>query len=144
MVRASSVCVASLVRITALAEFMRALDVTWHMGPVFIWSSVEPSIGILSACLPSLRPLWSHLRAKVSSYYPSHDDHQSRNTQESKTFGAQKSPRSRGFKKIHLTREEDEISLTNIATGGPAKQGLTENGIFVHSNFQQSSSPRAE
>lgn len=32
-------------------------DITWIMGDVFIWSSVEPSIGIVCACLPTLQPL---------------------------------------------------------------------------------------
>lgn len=34
-----------------------SVDITWIMGDVFIWSSVEPCIGILCACLPTIRPL---------------------------------------------------------------------------------------
>ena len=34
-----------------------SLDITWIMGDVFIWSSVEPCVGILCACLPTIRPL---------------------------------------------------------------------------------------
>ncbi|KAK0376062.1 hypothetical protein CLIM01_06585 [Colletotrichum limetticola] len=63
----SSVCVASIVRITHLSTFSRALDITWQMGPVFIWSAIEPSIAIVSACLPHLAPLRRLVRHKISS-----------------------------------------------------------------------------
>lgn len=33
------------------------MDITWNFGRGFIWSSIEPSLGIISACLPTLRPL---------------------------------------------------------------------------------------
>lgn len=32
-------------------------DISWNFGRGFIWSSIEPSLGIISACLPTLRPL---------------------------------------------------------------------------------------
>lgn len=34
-----------------------SVDITWSMGDVFIWSSVELCVGILCACLPTIRPL---------------------------------------------------------------------------------------
>lgn len=52
-----SVCVASIVRIYFMTFLSRSLDITWIMGDVFIWSSVEPCIGIVCACLPTLQPL---------------------------------------------------------------------------------------
>lgn len=42
-----------------------SLDVTWIMGNVFIWSSVEPCIGIVCACLPTLQPLFRYMIARV-------------------------------------------------------------------------------
>lgn len=33
------------------------LDVTWIMGNVFVWSTIEPSMAILCACLPTLNPV---------------------------------------------------------------------------------------
>ncbi|UQC78764.1 uncharacterized protein CLUP02_04241 [Colletotrichum lupini] len=67
MLLGSFVCVASIVRITHLSTFSRALDITWQMGPVFIWSAIEPSIAIVSACLPHLAPLRRLVRHKISS-----------------------------------------------------------------------------
>lgn len=52
-----SVCIASLVRIYFMTFLKTSIDITWIMGDVFIWSSVEPCVGILCACLPTIRPL---------------------------------------------------------------------------------------
>ncbi|KAJ4343428.1 hypothetical protein N0V95_006652 [Ascochyta clinopodiicola] len=38
---------------------------------VFIWSSVEPSIGIISGCLPTLRPLLLHILSSWFNFIPS-------------------------------------------------------------------------
>lgn len=35
-------------------------DLPWNFGRGFIWSSIEPSLGIISACLPTLRPLFRY------------------------------------------------------------------------------------
>ncbi|RAH41953.1 uncharacterized protein BO95DRAFT_371900 [Aspergillus brunneoviolaceus CBS 621.78] len=51
------VCVASAIRIYYFT-FVNSVDVTWILGDVFIWSSIEPSIGIFCACLPVLQPLF--------------------------------------------------------------------------------------
>ncbi|PYH28536.1 uncharacterized protein BO87DRAFT_402153 [Aspergillus neoniger CBS 115656] len=50
----SFVCVASAVRIYVLYRFTHAHDITWMMGPLFICSSIEPSVAIVCACLPHL------------------------------------------------------------------------------------------
>ena len=44
-------------RIYYMSFLDKDLDVNWIMGDVFVWSTIEPSIGILCACLPSLQPL---------------------------------------------------------------------------------------
>lgn len=53
----NSVCVASLVRIYTIAKMGHNIDITWAIGDAMIWSNVEPCIGIVSACLPTLRPV---------------------------------------------------------------------------------------
>ncbi|KAL4963048.1 putative integral membrane protein Pth11-like [Aspergillus stella-maris] len=59
------VCVASLIRIYSMVPLKHNLDVTWIMGDVYVWSSVEPCIGILCACLPTLQPLIRRTLKKV-------------------------------------------------------------------------------
>ena len=44
---------------------------TGDYGPVSIWTAAEPSIAVISACLPSLRPLFARMirrRDKKSSF----------------------------------------------------------------------------
>lgn len=53
----SFVCFASLYRLMTIIWFADSVDMSWTKSDVFIWSLVEPSVGIISACLPSLRPL---------------------------------------------------------------------------------------
>ncbi|KAJ8117308.1 hypothetical protein OPT61_g1460 [Boeremia exigua] len=56
----SFVCFASMYRIITITRLVRTTDISWAKSDVFIWSSVEPSIGIISGCLPTLRPLLLH------------------------------------------------------------------------------------
>ncbi|KAI5270707.1 hypothetical protein E4T47_05909 [Aureobasidium subglaciale] len=63
----SFVCVASGVRIYYLTRLTREVDVTMILGPAFGWSSLEPSIAIISACLPTFAPLFRGLRKRSAS-----------------------------------------------------------------------------
>ncbi|KAJ5116812.1 hypothetical protein N7456_001160 [Penicillium angulare] len=53
-------CVAGALRCYAVYLMNENEDITWNFGRGFIWSSIEPSCGIISACLPTLRPLLRH------------------------------------------------------------------------------------
>ncbi|KAL2017885.1 hypothetical protein VTK56DRAFT_1541 [Thermocarpiscus australiensis] len=57
----SFVCFASLYRIVTIVRLTQTKDISWAKSDVFIWSSVEPSVGIISGCLPTLRPLMLHV-----------------------------------------------------------------------------------
>lgn len=72
-----SVCVASICRIVALQKNTQGTDATWTMAPVFIWSCVEPFVGIICACLPTFGPFfrrwWAKARTGRSSNSRSND-----------------------------------------------------------------------
>jgi hypothetical protein len=61
----SFVCFASLYRIVTIVRLTQSKDISWAKSDVFIWSSVEPSVGIISGCLPTLRPLMLHVMRRV-------------------------------------------------------------------------------
>ncbi|KAF2825712.1 hypothetical protein CC86DRAFT_382720 [Ophiobolus disseminans] len=67
----SFVCFASLYRIITITRLVRTRDISWAKSDVFIWSSVEPSIGIISGCLPTLRPLMMHILESWFKFVPS-------------------------------------------------------------------------
>ncbi|KAL2036834.1 hypothetical protein N7G274_010377 [Stereocaulon virgatum] len=50
------VCVISIIRLIVLSRLYDA-DVTWNYVNAAIWSAAEPSMGVIAACIPSLRPL---------------------------------------------------------------------------------------
>ncbi|KAE8393371.1 hypothetical protein BDV23DRAFT_149550 [Aspergillus alliaceus] len=51
------VTIASIVRIYYMTFLAKDPDITWVMGNVYLWSTIEPCIGILCACLPTLNAL---------------------------------------------------------------------------------------
>ncbi|KAI4234760.1 MAG: hypothetical protein LQ349_003587 [Xanthoria aureola] len=52
----SLTCIISLVRFVQLITNAN-MDATWSLGIVSIWSTAEPNLGIVSACLPTMKPL---------------------------------------------------------------------------------------
>ncbi|RAH48747.1 uncharacterized protein BO95DRAFT_461005 [Aspergillus brunneoviolaceus CBS 621.78] len=61
------VCIASVIRLYYLTFLKTSVDITWVIGDVFIWSSVEPCVGILCACLPTLQPLLRYAVKRFAS-----------------------------------------------------------------------------
>ncbi|KAH8651299.1 hypothetical protein BX600DRAFT_473351 [Xylariales sp. PMI_506] len=49
------VTVVSIIRLTSLVEFRSSANLTWDYWSVALWSSVEITIGMICACMPSLR-----------------------------------------------------------------------------------------
>jgi hypothetical protein len=66
-----SVCIAGVVRVIFLYKHTHSKDPSWTIAPVFMWSCVEPFIGIVCACLPTFSPLfrrwWAILGIKKGS-----------------------------------------------------------------------------
>ncbi|KAG9235072.1 putative integral membrane protein [Amylocarpus encephaloides] len=67
------VVIASIIRLTLLHE-VQDPDFMWGFNNTVIWSSVEPSMAVISACLPTMRPLAEFIlpkrfrRRNVSNY----------------------------------------------------------------------------
>lgn len=55
-----SVCAISIVRVSKIATAGKYGDPTWNLVDVFQWTSLENSVGIMSACLPTLREYKVH------------------------------------------------------------------------------------
>ncbi|CAL8584661.1 hypothetical protein XPA_010249 [Xanthoria parietina] len=53
---AGFVCIISIIRLVVLSRLENE-DLTWNYVNSAIWSAAEPCMGVISACLPSLRPL---------------------------------------------------------------------------------------
>ncbi|CAI7662057.1 unnamed protein product [Penicillium palitans] len=160
------VCVASIVRVHYLSVFMGAVDVTWLMGPVFIWSTIEPSVAVVCACLPHLAPLarlahrsiLSSYRSENSAIMPSERPRRPRGELEqgchtASLSGSRGPTFDYGFDKLKRDAHDEEIGLTNYVTAGPNRgkhpsiESISEDlghddTIAVQSGFVQSTSPR--
>lgn len=63
---ANSVVAVSVTRVIATFSVTREYlkhpdDVIYYTAPIFFWTNIELSLAIVCACLPTLRPLYSHL-----------------------------------------------------------------------------------
>ncbi|KAF6821078.1 pth11-like integral membrane protein [Colletotrichum sojae] len=136
MLLGSLVCVASVLRNHHLHTFTQSPDLTRQMGPVFIWSAIEPAVAIASACLPHLAPV---VRNKLSSTQRSGGPsagstpwRSSKSGTESQkggalfTIGGSRFSKSFGGDgRVKIGDEEDEIGLTER---GAARSGKSTSG----------------
>ena len=126
----NSVCVASLVRIYYMTFLSKSVDITWEMGNVFIWSSVEPCVGIVCACLPTLQPL---LRYSIQRIFGSHAG---------QYWGSSENKQSSGNRKIgRKPRDWDESLLATqtiqVEMDSLRKDEENEDGkIMVETEFR--------
>lgn len=132
-------CVASVVRIWAFVEFTRATDITWVQAQVFLWSSVEPACGIVSACLPNLRPLFRLAKKNLSS-------NPGGNSSAAYGYGTKSSRVGNTYIRFGTgddasVKNDDEVALTSISKAGTAGSNLPAKGIVVRSDIHQVNSP---
>ncbi|GAP83085.1 putative integral membrane protein [Rosellinia necatrix] len=132
------VCVVSAVRIWAFYRFTVEVDITWVQADVFLLSSVEPGFGIVSACLPSLRPLYRRARAKITGK----EIHGSSTGTWYATSKASRVGNSyvRFGDDSSRSGERDDIALTSIGKGPNTNKPIPQNIILVRSEITQSSS----
>ncbi|KAJ5610745.1 Alpha/beta hydrolase fold-1 [Penicillium lagena] len=79
-------------------------DLTWNQSNSFIWSSVEPCIGITCACLPTLRPL-------IRRIFPTWLESGKQGISTGRSFKSGTSYHSSG--RVFRPQDEEEIVLTN-------------------------------
>lgn len=150
-------------RIHFLAELTKTVDVTRAMGPVFIWSDLEPCIAIVSACLPHLAPLRHIIRDRIPSSFGSERGNGTGNS--SRILGGGESSSkgplftyggSRYFgggDKLKLGDNDDEVELTNRVTTGYQADGqtssrpssadnVTDQSIHVQTSYTQTTEHR--
>ncbi|QGI83686.1 hypothetical protein CEK25_010415 [Fusarium fujikuroi] len=138
-------------------------DVTRAMGPVFIWSDLEPCIAIVSARLPHLAPLRHIVRDKISSPFGSQDAKGTgiRSKESKSATSNSKGPMltyggSRYFgggDMLKLADHDDEVELTNRITGGSvlghtvsnhssSAENIDRQGIHVLRSYTQQTEQR--
>ncbi|RYP70557.1 hypothetical protein DL771_005376 [Monosporascus sp. 5C6A] len=138
MLLGAFVCVASIVRIWAFAEYINSIDLTWNLAGIFLWSSIEPAVAIISACLPVMRPLVRLGRDKITTKSGSHGGSSNNWSRKYAPGGGVNSYVRFGGDKASKSSEEDEIALTTIAQGAGSQKRVPNNVIMVKSEISQS------
>lgn len=138
---ASSVCIAGVIRIHVLTQMFKSEDLTWNMSQAFIWSSVEPNIGIFCACMPTFRPL---IRRWLPQWFgggsTGHGTDRLRQHSQTGDFYALRDR----MRDAHKGKYDDELGLTDEFMSGRhrAPQEMdTQNSIMVRRDIQWSSTP---
>ncbi|KAF9698550.1 hypothetical protein EKO04_003923 [Ascochyta lentis] len=108
----SFVCFASLYRIITILRLVSSRDISWAKSDVFLWSSVEPSIGIISGCLPVLRPLMTHILESWFSFVPAIRKSSSDKSSSSRKFSM--SPLETISKKRTRKIKKHDLESTNM------------------------------
>ncbi|KAK7936586.1 uncharacterized protein PG986_015024 [Apiospora aurea] len=143
-------CVSSLIRIFYLARLAGSKDVTWWFGPGMGWSCIEPSTAIITACLPTLAPLFRKNKPSTggssSNYYRSADGGTKAARRGGDTCAAE-----RGQQEWDKIDDDDEIELTGaqrrVRASSYSPSGMLDNdmthpdgGITVETQVDVSSS----
>ncbi|CAL5872183.1 uncharacterized protein PFLUO_LOCUS6441 [Penicillium psychrofluorescens] len=61
------VCAIALYRISTL-PLINDNDITYSNTYAGLWTSIEGSVGVVVACLPSLMPIWQRIRGRTVGY----------------------------------------------------------------------------
>lgn len=158
-----SVCVASIVRIHYMTYLHDSMDVTWIMGDVFVWSSVEPCIGIVCACLPTLQPLFRRALGAVWTTATRSSNNNSKGLTSSNMQSSKKRFKESDGRRFHYldsvdgnrqTPRDDEailghtngVEMDSLAGDGLSEKGSgggnKSNGITVRHEFEWQVEPR--
>ncbi|KAI0476617.1 hypothetical protein GGR56DRAFT_483397 [Xylariaceae sp. FL0804] len=123
------VCIAGIVRIAYLVKYWQSLDKTWWAGYISTWSSIEVSFGIVSACLPVMRPIYSRVRhgkngTRSGQTYPS---------QRYASMGESGHAKSAARRSKNYHYLDDEIGLaTATVTASPAASTRGSPPLYGH------------
>jgi hypothetical protein len=126
------VTVVSILRLSALVHFAQSSNASWEFYDVSVWSSIEICVGIMCACLPTMRLLLvklfpilggSSVRSR-QQYYNYGSGNELRNISQSKTSRAAKGSRI------------SKSGLSSSASRSPiSPQFSQDNGITVKTSY---------
>ncbi|THW83078.1 hypothetical protein D6C86_09553 [Aureobasidium pullulans] len=139
------VVIAAVIRLVYMSHMMHATDITWALGPAQIWTSLEPSLGIVSSCLITIfPPMVSGVRSILGLKRESINDRSL--GRKLPSFGSMApDPRCRNGNTFRFGVEEDGLALVAwsgcnqariTAVSGPTSSyGVAEGGIKVDKSF---------
>ncbi|ETS74142.1 hypothetical protein PFICI_14008 [Pestalotiopsis fici W106-1] len=123
------VCIASWIRVYYIYRGTKTIDSTWVGGKIATMSFIETSLGIVSACLPVMRPLFLKLQRNYKLYILS------RKTSQGDSSASVTAPAS--APKVSHHGHEDTINLTTIISGSDSSERQDCDRVVVRSEIRQ-------
>ena len=117
-------------------------DVTWTISPIVLWAGTEINLGVVTACLPSLRPIFLFVTKGFTRPEPATKGSQNFNNTSAfrnkayATF-ASKGRNVRSFSEIGAEEEEEHHPFSIMGEGkdGRDKRGVAEETAHDDSNI---------
>ncbi|KAF4122761.1 hypothetical protein GMORB2_7068 [Geosmithia morbida] len=105
------VCVASIMRLIAVVNQSTSADMTWNVVGQATWAKMEADFAIISACLPTLRPLYVALLPKRFAARASAGSDYTGSKEESRKKSVQQS----WGMSVLRSRDDDTAPLSSVA-----------------------------
>ncbi|KAF2830025.1 hypothetical protein CC86DRAFT_179093 [Ophiobolus disseminans] len=123
-------CAISIIRLTDLYKYNGTLDPLWDSSAVAYWSVMELNVGILCACLPTLRPLIKQFAPRLLG---STADHTTRyNSNRGDTLQTRR-PKPEYEDGIYIQKEVEFESTTELRSKEPAKNSPVHQETWLES-----------
>ncbi|KAK7708682.1 hypothetical protein SLS63_013452 [Diaporthe eres] len=139
----AAVCAVSVTRVIATfaiaEEYVKhPNDVIYYTAPVFFWTNIELSLAIVCACLPTLRPIWSHFFPKPVATGTSDYEYGS-----SGRMGAMKHSLKQSIRKPYEELDELELTMYDRQAVGADGRSASPEGrdIIKQTTIQQTIGP---
>ncbi|CAI6039114.1 unnamed protein product [Clonostachys chloroleuca] len=132
------ICIISMLRVISVAQWDLD-DVTYATTNVSIYSVLEPCLGVVNACLPTIQPAMKRIFGDVVASWSSHD---SQGTPIDTKISRNRERQNAQYIRDHnFRRLEDDIPLTTIRSdhGGDSDQN-NGNAITVTRQWEVDSS----
>ncbi|KAG6361353.1 hypothetical protein INS49_009578 [Diaporthe citri] len=134
----SKICVLSLLRVHWLAAW-DLTDLTYTETPGAIYSVLEPTLGVVNACLPTIKPAINKILGLDALNCSQRDPESNKSSNKTPvqnrrwTYGAS----VKGNGKRDFERLEDEFPLTSLRTEGhPGTKFCNGNNLTVNEEFR--------
>lgn len=139
------ICIVSIIRLNIFMDipFEDGADMTYYFREIIVWSCVEINVGLVCACLPSLKPalalfglnrLFSFADSRAMTPGPSQDHHGWQKYGSQTLSGSSKKGRKKGatggmFSTLagisRIDEDDDEYQLTDKRAHGATKVEVT-------------------
>ncbi|KAI8934140.1 hypothetical protein NX059_008895 [Plenodomus lindquistii] len=139
----AAVCAVSITRVVATysiaGEYLKhPNDVIYYTAPVFFWTNIELSLGVVCACLPTLRPIWFFFYPRTSTQTGSSYAYGSSGLTGTKNSNfANKYPRKpyREIDEMELTRHETAPPTPSEDASSNSQRGITK-AVTIHQTLE--------